>query len=237
MKRRLIAAATAVLLAVLGGALLLSYVGAADERALAGMQATPVLVATARIPAGTSGNDLAKLVTVRQLPAIAVAPGTTATLADLRELVTTTQLEAGEQLLLSRFADPEVLAKAKGLVVPQGLHQVSLQLEPQRALNGKLAPGSTVGVFISLTKPTTSTGLTLHQVLVTAVQGAPVTATEGDDAAAQPAGPLTVTLAVDAATASKIVFGAEHGTIWLSAEPAEAPTDRAPITTEENLYP
>jgi pilus assembly protein CpaB len=34
----------------------------------------------------------------------------------------------------------------------------------------------------------------------------------------------------------KIVFAAEHGTIWLSAEPADAPNDSTPVLTKENLY-
>lgn len=235
MKRRLIAAGTAVLLAAVGGLLLLNYVGAADARAMAGMQSTRVLVALSGIPEGTSGDDLRELVEVRQLPARAVAPGTTGTVADLRGLVSTTALEPGEQLLVSRFADPDVLEAAKGLVVPKGLHQLSLQLEPQRVVNGTLAPGATVGVFLSLEEPK-RTELSLHTVLVTAVSGAPAAAVEGDDAPAAVAGPVTVTLAVRAADIAKVVFAAEHGTIWLSAEPAAAPTDRKPVTTEGNLY-
>lgn len=234
MKRRLIAAATAVLLAAVGGVLLLSYARAADTRAMAGMQGTGVLVALAPIPEGTSGDALGELVEVRQLPALAVAPGTTGTMTDLRGLVSTTALEPGEQLLVSRFADPEVLEAAKGLVVPKGLHQVSLQLEPQRVVNGTLAPGATVGVFVSMDAPE-RTRLTLHQVLVTAVSGVPAPAVEGGEAPAA-AGPVTVTLAVDADDAATVVFAAEYGAIWLSAEPAAAPNDREPVTTEENLY-
>ena len=33
-----------------------------------------------------------------------------------------------------------------------------------------------------------------------------------------------------------LVFTAEHGTIWLSAEPADAPDDSVPVLTKGNLY-
>jgi pilus assembly protein CpaB len=233
MKRRIVAAVTAVVLAVLGGLLLLSYVGAADQRAMADLQPSPVLVATQTIAEGVSGHDLQGSVELRQLPGVAVAPGSATSLADLEGLVTTTALQPGEQLLLSRFADPVALAATKGLVVPKGLHQVSVQLEAQRVPNGTLAPGATVGVFIS-TKDETQ--LALHKVLVTAVQGGAAAASDSANASAAPSGPVTVTLALDAASAGRVVFAAEHGSIWLSSEPADAPTGKAPVTTEKSLY-
>lgn len=244
MRRRVVAAVTAVLLAAVGGVLLLSYVGAADQRAMADLEPVAVLVATQSIPEGAPADGLAESVEVRQLPGVAVAPGTTADLAELQGLVTTTALQPGEQLLTSRFADPAVLAAAKGVVVPKGLQQVSVQLEPERAVNGTLAAGATVGVFLSTKGDTETTQLALHQVLVTAVQGGTVTVegAEGEEGAkaeeapATPTGGVTVTLALDAASASRVVFAAEHGSIWLSAEPADGPTETMPSTTEKSLY-
>lgn len=238
MKRRVVAALSALVLAAVGGLLLLSYVGAADERAMADLEPVPVLVATKTIPEGTSGDDLGQLVEVRRLPAVAVAPGTTSNLADLQGRVTTTTLQPGEQLLLGRFVDPAVLEAAQGVVVPKGLQQVSVQLEPERVVNGTLTPGATVGVFLS-TKQVDTTQLALHKVLVTAVQGGVAASAgdgEGDAAAAPTDGGVTVTLALDAASASRVVFAAEHGSIWLSAEPTDAPTDDTPVTTKKSLY-
>src|SRR3954465_14158291 len=117
----MVAALAAVLLAAVGGILLLRYVGAADQRAMADLEPVAVLVVTQAVPEGASGDDLAASVEVRKLPASAVVPGTTADLAAVRGLVPPTVLQPGEQLLLSRFADPAVLAAAKGVVVPKGL--------------------------------------------------------------------------------------------------------------------
>ena len=237
MKRRVVAAVTALLLAAAGGVLLLSYVAAADQRAMADLEPARVLVVTKAVPEGATEDQLAEAVEVRELPGVAVAPDATSSLNQLDGLVATTALQPGEQLLRSRLADPAALQALKGVAVPKGMHQVSVSLEPQRVVGGKVAAGDTVGVFLSVEqKEITKTQLSLHKVLVTAVQGGPAPA--GDDSGeAQPAQELvTVTLAANAANVEKIVFAAEHGFIWLSAEPADAPTGSLPVLTKENLY-
>ena len=58
LKRRLVAAVLALVLAGAGGVLLLGYVKGADRRAMAGMETVNVLVVTALIPNGTSADAL-----------------------------------------------------------------------------------------------------------------------------------------------------------------------------------
>jgi pilus assembly protein CpaB len=238
VKRRVIAALTALLLAAVGGILLLAYVSGADRRAMADLAPASVLVVTKAVPEGATASEITDSVEVRQLPGVAVAPDATSSLSELGNLVTTTALQPGEQLLRSRLADPAVLQAAKGVVVPRGMHQVSVQLEPQRAVGGKVVAGDTVGVFLSVVDEKVSyTQLKLHKVLVTAVAGGAVPAAEDGSTEAQPAQEkLTVTLAAKAPDVAKIVFTAEHGTIWLSAEPADAPDDSVPVLTKGNLY-
>ena len=238
MKRRVIAAVTALLLAVVGGVLLLAYVSAADRRAMADLTPTSVLVVTKAVPEGATAAELEKSVEVRELPGVAVAPDATSSLNELGKLVTTTALQPGEQLLRSRLADPVALQAAKGVKVPPGMHQVAVHLEPHRVVGGKVKAGDTVGVFLSVVDEKVSyTQLELHKVLVTAVSGVAAPAAEDGSAEAQPAQEkLTVTLAAKAPAVAKIVFTAEHGTIWLSAEPADAPDDTVPVLTKGNLY-
>src|SRR5688572_20277698 len=109
MKTRLLGAAAALMLAVLGTYLLLSYVSKADERALAGTEVVDVLVVIADIASGTPGEDLSDLVETRAIPASAVVPGGVQALEDLAGLVALVDLEPGEQLLTSRFALPAEL--------------------------------------------------------------------------------------------------------------------------------
>ena len=58
MKRSLIAALVAVVLAGIGCAAVLLYVRGAEQRALAGKDAVNVAIATKRIPAGTTGTRI-----------------------------------------------------------------------------------------------------------------------------------------------------------------------------------
>ena len=60
MKRRLLAALTALLLAVVGGVMLLAYVSAADQRAIAGLAPARVLVVTEAVPEGATAAQLAQ---------------------------------------------------------------------------------------------------------------------------------------------------------------------------------
>jgi pilus assembly protein CpaB len=242
--RRLIAAIAAVLLAGVGAVLLLSYVGTADLRAMAGMETVRVLVVKKPVAEGTPAEKLAGFVTVKTLPVKAVAPGTLSSLQPIHGRVTTTTLEPGEQLLASRFIDPALLVDPHEVKIPKGMQQVSLALESQRILGGELKPGATVGVFISLPKEDkrpAQTHLVFQKVLVSKVQRGsastqPDEGAESDTSAGLPQGSLMVTLVVTARNAEKIVFGAEHGKIWLSLEPASAVVGGTRVVTEKSVF-
>lgn len=241
MRRRLLAALAALLLFVLGTVVLLGYVRGADARAFAGAQPVQVLVVDQLIPAGTSGDGLADFVRTDTVPAKAAVAGRVTDLAQLAGLVATTDLEPGEQLLAGRFENPRDVQAAGTVAVPDGLQEVSVLLEPQRAAGGRLAAGDTVGIYLSLADPA-QTHVVLHRVLVTQVQGAPAApapaAESGVDPAASsaPASSLMVTLAVSSKDAETVVFGAEHGTLWLSLEPAGAQTSGTRIVAPDNIY-
>lgn len=256
MKRRLLAVVAALLSAGVGAALLLGYVSGADRRAMAGMQTQTVLVLTQPVPEGTSADDLAELVETKTLPRVAVAPGAVTDLAELSGRVATAALEPGEQLMAARFADPAALAEADKIQVPRGMHEFTVRLEAQRVLGGQLAAGDTVGVFVSVDrKDNPRTHLVLPQALVTAVVGglapagtqpaapdkaAPEDADAGETAADPAAdlvgsGIVEVRLATTAADAEKVVFGAEHGTLWLSLA-KDANSNGIRVVTERSVY-
>ncbi|EYT57656.1 hypothetical protein H483_0115380 [Dietzia sp. UCD-THP] len=241
MNRRAVAIVAAVLLAVLGAVVLISYVNNADQRAMADMEPVTVLVATGPIAEGTPAEALGELVTAENIPAAAVGPGAVTGLAELNGLVAVTTLQPGEQILAGRFADPASILRPGEIPAPPDLHQVSIPLAAPRVLGGTLTPGTTVGVFVSLGPPLSQTHLVLHKILVLKVQGgiAPPSdseTTEDPAATAMPDGGMIVTLAVNARDAETIVFGAEHGTIWLSVEGPEVPQDGTRIVTPGNVY-
>ena len=233
------------MLLVAGSLVLLAYVRGADARALAGARPVEVLVVDLPVPAGTAGDELADFVTTETVPAVAALDGRVTDLADLSGRVATVDLLPGEQLIAGRFARPEDRQAAGTVAVPAGLQEISVLLEPQRAVGGRLAAGDTVGVFVSAAfEAGPTTHAVLHSVLVTQVQGAPAPAapgSEGDPETASagapaPSSSLMVTLAVTAAQAEAVVFGVEHGTLWLSSEPAGAQTSGTEIVGPANIY-
>src|SRR4051812_18232532 len=241
MRRRLRAALAALVMFVLGAVVLLAYVRGADARALAGAQPVQVLVVDQLVPAGTAGDGLAEFVRTDTVPAKAAVAGRVTDLDELTGLVATTDLEPGEQLLAGRFERPDRLQTPGTVEVPVGLQEVSILLEPQRAVGGRLAAGDTVGVYLSLADARQTHGV-LHRVLVTQVQGAPAAvdpaAETGVDPAASsaPASSLMVTLALNSRDVESVVFGAEHGTLWLSLEPDGTDTGGTRVVQPDNVY-
>jgi pilus assembly protein CpaB len=246
VRRRFLAAVAALVLLVAGTAVLLAYVHGADNRALAGARSVDVLVVDKPIPAGTAGSDIAGMVSTEVVPAKVALPGRVTDLADLSGRVATVALEPGEQLLTARFQRPSDLQAPGTVAVPAGLQEVSVVLEPQRAVGGRLAAGDTVGVLISL-KPDggqPETHAVLHKILVTQIQGAPAadpaqtpgTTQTASAASAAPTQSLLVTLAVSAAQAEAVVFGAEHGTLWLTLEPKDARVTGTGVITPDTIY-
>jgi len=239
VRRRLLAALAALILAVIGAGVLLAYVRGADARAMAGVKTVSVLVVDKPIAQGTPASQLKDLVHSELLPEKAVAAGRVTDLADLTGEVATVALEPGEQLLASRFSSPDKLQTPGTVAVPKGDEELSVLLEPQRAVGGRLAAGDKVGVFLSLKNPdgTGSTHAVLHQVLVTQVQGAPSTTKDAQSSnSGAPATSLMITVAVTAKQGEAIVFGQEHGSLWLSLEPKDAKTGGTTVVNNDNVY-
>jgi pilus assembly protein CpaB len=239
LRRRLLAALAALVLAALGAVVLLAYVRGADARALAGVQTVDVLVVDRPVPEGTPGEELAELVRTERLPARAAVPGAVTGLDELAGRVATVDLQPGEQLLAARLAAPEDLSVPGTVAPPEGAAEVSLLLEPQRAVGGRLAAGDTVGVHLSLDGQTDAV---LSRVLVTQVQGAPVAVADGEatdtasSGGAAPSASLMVTLGLRPEAAEAVVFGMEHGTVWLSLEPEGVDTSGTEVLTPANVY-
>src|SRR5215469_15864303 len=98
MTRRIITIAAAVLLAVLGAVGVLDYVHQSDQRALTGMRAVNVYVATKQIPSGTSAAAAVQdgLLVRQQFPASSVpADAVRAITPTLSGLVLTSGLASG----------------------------------------------------------------------------------------------------------------------------------------------
>jgi len=253
VKSRLLGGIAALLLAVVGAVLLVVYVQGADARAAKGMDPISVLVVKDAVPAGTKAEDLGSRVELKSIPQSAVASGALHELTDQNGKVTSVNLAPGEQLISSRLVAPAELVPGT-VPVPDGMTEVTFLLTPERMLGGRLAAGDKVTVYSSFKTDEPmpagtnipagskqSTGLLFHDVLVTAVQQAPVQtqkagSTSTDPAVAMPNGSAFVTVARSDADASKMVFSSEFGTLWLAKQTDTTKKSNPPITTFGGLY-
>lgn len=229
MKRRVVAAILASVLALAGVVMIALYVRNADARALKNLDPVEVYVITQEIPKGGSVRA-GENVESKQLPSSAVASGTVTNLATLEGLVADTVLYPGEQVFSSRFTKPEALTNDE-VVVPKELVQVTIKLEPERFLGGQLKAGETVGVDISWVDNNSVryTYPLLHKTLVTKVIAAEASSTDEDQQVAP--GTTYVTLAVANTDADRVIWAAEHGTIWLTLEREDSKTDNGELIT------
>lgn len=255
MKSRLLAGVAAVVLAIIGAVLMFTYAQGADQRAVQKLEPVSVLVVKQAIPAGTPVEAFKASIATEQLPGASVAKTSLTTLDSEAGKVAAVDLVPGEQLVAERLVAPEDLKTSGSVKVPAGLQEVSFQLEPQRVVGGRLAPGDHVGVFISMKQggleaktDKETTQLSVHKALVTAVQRAPeaAAAKPAPSASAEPAtdprettlptGSLMLTVAVNDVDAAKIIFASEFATIWLSREPLDAQNNGPRVMQRPEVY-
>lgn len=260
MKRRTIGIVVAVVLALLGTIILVAYVQSAKDDAVKDEQPVSVYVVTGDIAQGTSVAALRDRVERTDVPVSLKAVDAITDIDQLDQAyITSIDLVAGEQLLSSRLVAPESLVS---VAVPAGFQEVSISLDPDRANGGRVTPGDLVGLVLSFDTYTVATvddtdpaaasavpyttHLTLNQILVTNVRYSVADSQRvtdlqnGEDGTATideaPSGSLIVTFAVTAAEAEQIVFGAEFGSIWLTAQNEATDSSGTRILTVGQVY-
>ncbi len=217
-RRKMMGIIASVVMAAVGTGLLIAYVRSAEDRALNGENAVDVLVVTETIPKGTKAEDVAAKVKKEQVPSKVLAQGAVADLRSLNGLVAGGEMLPGEQVVQSRFA----AAAATVMATPApGSLKVTVAMDALRAIGGQIRAGDSVGVVASFTEPETS-HLILQKVPVTDVRTEAGVAVTGKPDGTAVTGRLWVTLAVDAPSVERVVFAAEHGTMWLAWEPKDA---------------
>ena len=230
-RQKLIGIVASLVLAGVGTILLISYVRGAEQRATGGEARVGVLVVSEAIPQGTAAEDIAGRVRTESVPVKVAAEGAIADLGLVAGLVTDVDLLPGEQLVQGRFA---TAAEAGKVVVPPNSLEVTVLLGAVQAAGGKVRVGDSVAVLVSFEDPAT-THLFLQKVPVTGVRtegGEPVTS---EPEAAGPVGNLFVTLALDAPSVERVVFAAEHGSLWLAGQPPNSDEGGTQVQTRAGM--
>ncbi|WP_437774081.1 Flp pilus assembly protein CpaB [Arthrobacter sp. KNU40] len=228
------------MLAVVGTLLLVSYVQGAEARAQRDLQPVDVLVVQSQIPSGATADSIKAAVKLVSLPQASVPNGALKSLDGLQGKVAATDLLPGEALVGARLVDPNTLAAPGSVPVPPGMQEISVQLEAQRVIGGRIQAGDTVGVIVLFADGAAgeTAQQVFHKVMVTSVQRAdskPSTTAQDPKAQANtqlPSGSLLVTVARNDVDSAKIALAAQFGTIWLTKEPAST-TESAPTVVKK----
>lgn len=259
MKTRIIGAVLALLLAVAGAFVLITYVRGADARAAEGAELADVYIVQAEVPKGTAGEGIADFVKVDQMPQRNIVQGAVTDLAELDGLVADADLLPGEQLLEARFIDPLELAARGDVQVPEGMQEVTITVSADRMVGGAVRAGDAVGLVYTTStlsqqanEALAVTQFAFHRILVTRVTaGTTVTssAASGSDSESGtgstpsdvPVDTFMVTLAATTPQIEKIVYGAEqqldgNGGIWLTLEPETADQGGSRSVSGENVF-
>ena len=228
MGRRTLLLIAALVVAALGTVLIFLYVKGINDRALEGQNPVSVLVATAEIPAGTTGDaaQAAGLLEKKTIAADSAAPGALSDITPVADQVALAPIFTGQQILQQQFGPS---GSAAAGVIPEGKVAISIQLgDPQRAaafLDNQ--PGTNVAIFLTAARPAgqPNAGESATQVLLPTV---PVIATGGtttltktqtnpDGTQVESSYPVALlTLAVDQAQAQKIIFGQTQGELYFA---------------------
>lgn len=263
MKTRLLGGIAALLVAIIGTVLLVSYVQNADKRALAGTETQTIYVVQKAIPAGTAADKIEASVIKKDVPKLALAANNVTDLASLGSKVTSVALMPGEQLLTSRLVEQNAFLGPSRVQVPAGLQELTLKLPIERVAGGKVNAGDTVGIFLSLEQATSTgtdgqagtksskTQLSFHKVLVTGSQFSNGAAAQTSDSATASgtsqassttstsqanSGVYLITIARNSADAERIVFAVEFGKVYLSKEPRDAVETGASFVDTSRLF-
>jgi Flp pilus assembly protein CpaB len=186
-----------------------------------------VFVAKNDIPAGISGNDIARkgMLVKSEVARRTVVPGSISTPTQLDSLVTTEPIYAGEQVSTRRFATPSERGIAAQLKGPMRAFQ--LPGDQHQLLAGTLKAGDRVDVIGSMKLDGNSevfaTRVILRDIEVLQSSGSSGAAAE----LAEPTTNLSVLLAVTDTQVQKLFHVSKHGDWSLDLRPTIKASDSA----------
>ncbi|GAA0231217.1 Flp pilus assembly protein CpaB [Cryptosporangium japonicum] len=225
MRRRLLALALAFVLALLGCVGILAYVGGADERAVAGKEPVSVLVATALLPAGTTGAELrnsGKVKTVR-MPAETVPKDALGSIpSGLDNLALTADVQPSQLLLRGALGQKQT--STGGLTIPAGKLAVSVDMTAASRVAGYVQRGSEVAVFYTYqpipdaengAAVSSSQQITATRVLLSRAQVLAIGEKKTETTSSSNGSTVSVTLAASQSDAERLVQASQTGTLSL----------------------
>lgn len=232
MNKRVIAAVSAGVLALLGVLVLVIWAQGANDRAFDGAKLVSVVRLTEDTAANTSSVALADQTEVVKLPDEAVPYGAVTDLSQVKGLSTNAAVQKGELLLKSRMAAPGSKSKSNGLV-PKGFQEVTIDLNAERSVGGVVKAGDKVGMVITAESKdgkVQGTKSILNQVLVTKVQTSLAAGEEGNVTGTM------VTLALKTHDVERVVHGQKWATVWLTLQNEDTDLSGSKMTGATQMF-
>ncbi|MBC2933479.1 Flp pilus assembly protein CpaB [Nocardioides sp. zg-1228] len=251
MARRSVLLAVALVIALVGTALIVLYVQGIDKRATAGQELVEVLAATDTIEAGESvaaAMEAGKF-EERQVRREDVVDGALSSTGSISDLVALGTVYAGEQVIAPKFG---TMSDTEGLLIPDDKVAISVELSDPARVAGFVNPGSDVAIFLSAdpvrklpdgTEQTLPpyTRLLLPKVQVIGVGTSSISSTttttdEGEQVVEQVPRAI-LTLAVDQKQAEKVIFAARNAEISFALLSGDSKIDDGPGVSAADLMP
>jgi len=237
----------ALVLGGLAAVLAANYLGDARSTIEAESEPIEVLIATEDIPRGLSAEELLAedLITLQEVPRRFVAAGAISSEKALEGRVLADPMSAGEQVTEGRFELPSTAGLAYS--IPGEFVGLSIPVDEVQGVSGLVKPGDHVALYVTFDEDQNAGTPAITKLLVAdtkvlavgaALNAEPATDAEedgGDGGALATSrteneeadlNARTMTLAVSATDAERIVFSEEQGTVWCALLPAtvtEAP--------------
>lgn len=222
--------AIAVALAVAAALLTIVYVRSAKNDEVTAKENVTVYVLKRSFPTGTTGAKIQGALEPLQVERRVAAPSAVTALTQIKGLVSTQPVYAGEQLTMKRFATVEeqgIKSKFSGK-----LRAVRVAGDGNQVLNDTLQVGDRVDVLASF-----KDGVTPNETTVTLLRNLEVLDLKADDKDGLAGDkPYAVILAMSDAQAQKMMFAVSHGewalTLRSPRKPAESTLQPETATTE-----
>jgi pilus assembly protein CpaB len=212
MGRRTVILVVALVIALLGSAMVYLYVRGADERAQAKQEPVQVLKAVAQIDPGETlaqAQEAGKL-QLQPVPREQLLEGVMDSIGESGTLVALSRVFPNEQITTSKFGAP---GEQDQLALERGQIAISVDLTDTGRVAGFVAPGSNVAVFAS--RAGLSSRLLLREVKVIAVgqttMSTSTTTAEGGEQTTEQLPRTLITLATEQADAQKLLGATAEG--------------------------
>lgn len=243
MDRRRILLVVAVVVALLGTALVFLYVRGADARAEERFDTVDVLRAVAPIEAGETIDDAAANGKLALQPVATdyLLPNYQTSVESLSGSVATVRILAGEQIVTDKFG-AEAEAQASALSLSKGEIAISISLSDTARVAGFINPGSEVAIFLNGTDQggAAYSRLLLPKVEVIAVGSTSTTQTtttspEGTQTTEELPKTL-MTLALNQADAERVLFAQVSGELVFALITEDSNVNKGSGTVVGDLF-